>query len=404
LDSARAPDGAPRGTYTCGGASRLRRLPNSDVDTRQVLHLTQELGNLTDRWIDLQCRSGERYRGRLAGVQVAPGERRRPYWVVLGDRIDRRLAYKGLNKSGGLSTAWLAGAFRDNPPDLLHIHYGILASQHRWLARALRRPFAASFYGFDATERRFTESRLWRARYARLFRDTSAIIVEGPAMAARVAALGGPEDKLAVVRLPADLESVARTRARKSDDFLVAVAGRFIPKKGFDTAIRAFAKALRGRADARLLVIGGGELEGEYRRIAAEERIESQVHWAGRLPFDDFMAAVSSSHVGLYPSRAAPNGDSEGGAPVTLIEAQGAGVPSIVSDHDDLPFVAAPGGAIVLAPQAVADWADALRMLYDDPGTLARMSRVAEDFVARRHSPSTNARAREEVYDRIVAA
>ncbi len=385
-------------------ASRLRLLPGSDVHTRQVLHLTQELGNLTDRWIELQCRSGERYRGRLAGVQVAPGEPHRPHWVVLGDRLDRRLAFKGLNKSGGLSTAWLAGAFRDDPPDLMHIHYGVLASQHRWLARALRRPFAASFYGFDATERRITESRLWRARYRRLFRDTSAVIVEGPAMAARVAALGCPEEKLAVVRLPADVESVERARAPKSDDFLVTVAGRFIPKKGFDTAIRAFARALGGRGDARLLIIGGGELEPEYRRIVAEERIEAQVDWGGRLPFDRFMAAVSSSHVGLYPSRAAPNGDSEGGAPVTLIEAQWAGVPSVVSDHDDLPFVAAPDGAIVLATQAVGDWADALRMLYDDPGRLARMSRAAEAFVVNRHSPSANARAREEVYDRVVSA
>jgi colanic acid/amylovoran biosynthesis glycosyltransferase len=136
----------------------------------------------------------------------------------------------------------------------------------------------------------------------------------------------------------------------------------------------------------------------------AEERIGAQVDWGGRLPFDRFMAAVSSAHVGLYPSRAAPNGDSEGGAPVTLIEAQWAGVPSVVSDHDDLPFVAAPDGAIVLATQAVGDWADALRMLYDDPGRLARMSRAAEAFVANRHSPSANARAREEVYDRVVSA
>jgi hypothetical protein len=74
-----------------------------------------------------------------------------------------------------------------------------------------------------------------------------------------------------------------------------------------------------------------------------------------------------------------------------------------VSDHDDLPFVAAPDGAVVLAAQAVEDWADALRMLYDDPGRLARMSRAAEEFVAERHSPSANARGREEVYDRVVA-
>jgi colanic acid/amylovoran biosynthesis glycosyltransferase len=374
------------------------------TEQRRVLHLAWDLGNLTDRWIDLQSRSTDHYRSRLAGLRNVSGDAPRDHWIVLDERPDLRLAYLGMNKSGGLSTVWLARAFRGERPDLMHIHYGPLASQQRWLARALRCPFVASFYGFDATAATYTDSRLWRGRYRRLFRDTAAVIVEGPAMAARVQALGCPEEKLAVVRLPADAESLERVRVAKADHFLVTIAGRFIAKKGFDTAIRAFARALRGRSDARLLVIGGGPLEADYRRIVDEVRITDQVDWGGRLPFDEFMGAVTSSHIGLYPSHSAPDGDSEGGAPVTLIEAQWAGVPAIVSNHDDLPFVAAPDAAIVLPATAVDEWADALRMLYEEPARLQRMSRQAEQFVRAHHSPSANALAREEIYDRVVAS
>ncbi len=368
-----------------------------------VLHTTLVLGNLTDRWIDGQAARGERYDARLGGLRVAPGLERRPHWVVMGDRPDRKLAFLSMNKSGGLSMAWLAGRFRRERPALLHFHYGNMAAQERWLARSLSRRFVTSFYGFDATRADLTGSRLWQGRYRRLFRDTSAVIAEGPAMAARIEALGCPADKLEVVRLPADAEALDGIERERSDDFLVAVAGRFDHKKGFDTAIRAFARGLKGRADARLLMIGGGELEADYRRIVEEEGIGDQVEWGGRLPFDEFMGAVSRARLALYPSRAAPDGDSEGGAPVTLIEAQWLGVPSLVSDHDDLSFAAGPEGAVVLEPRAVDDWAEVLRELHDDPARLEGMSRAAREFVRSHHSPERNVKAREEIYDRFAA-
>jgi colanic acid/amylovoran biosynthesis glycosyltransferase len=180
----------------------------------------------------------------------------------------------------------------------------------------------------------------------------------------------------------------------------VVIAGRFVEKKGFDVAIRAFIRALKGRSDAELLIIGGGELEGMYRQLVVEGGIDGQVTWAGRLPFEDFMSQVATAHVGLFPSRSAANGDSEGGAPVTLIESQWLGVPSIVSDHDDLSFVGAPTGSITLPPLAIDDWAEALQSLYDAPTRAATMGAAALDFSHTHHSPQANACAREIIYDR----
>ncbi|MEJ7753215.1 MAG: glycosyltransferase, partial [Candidatus Limnocylindrales bacterium] len=199
-------------------------------------------------------------------------------------------------------------------------------------------------------------------------------------MASRVESLGCPADKLRVVRIAADQEGLERVRRDKAEHFLAVAAGRLIEKKGFDTAVRAFARALRGERDARLLITGGGELEPELRRLAAAEGITDQVVWGSRLPFVEFMGSIARSHIGLYPSRTAASGDSEGGAPVTLIEAQWLGVPSLVSDHDDLPFVAAPKGSEVLPALDVERWAEALRALYLDPARLDVMAREAERF------------------------
>lgn len=364
-----------------------------------ILHTALLLGNLTDRWIDGQVAATERYSSRLMGLNVAPSAVRQPHWLLVSDRADLWLAYKGMFKSGGISTAWLAAALSSPAPAAIHCHYGPLAAQQRWLARRLDCRYVASFYGYDATMQRFVTGPIWRRRYRRLFSAADAILAEGPAMASRVAALGCPQASLQVVRLPADAAGLEKCVRPKADTFRVVVAGRFVEKKGFDTAIRAFILALKGRPDAELLIIGGGELEAEYRRLVAEGGIEAQVSWAGRLPFADFMSRVATAHVGLFPSRTAVDGDSEGGAPVTLIESQWLGVPSIVSDHDDLPFVTAPTGGIVLPALDVAQWAEALSSLYHDSTKLEHMSHAARNFAKTHHSPQANAQARERIYD-----
>ena len=365
--------------------------------TPWILHSTLQLGALPERWIETQVNAQQEFDARILGYSTAPGAERRANWLVASEGLESRVLYGGMFKSGGYSLALLGRRFRANPPAAIHAHYGVVAAQHRHLARSLGRPLVASFYGFDASRYQYIGTRLWCARYRRLFRDVTAVLVEGPCMAERVAALGCPAEKLHIIRLPADAAGLAAVVRRPAETFLVVVAGRFVAKKGFDTAVRAFARAFRGR-DARLLMVGGGELEAEYRRLARDEGITEQVTTVGSLPFEQFMAQIARASVVVFPSRPAPDGDTEGGAPVTLIETQWLGVPALVSEHDDLPFVTAPGAMEALPRTDVAAWADALRALYDDPGLLAEMGEAGAAFVHASHSPQANAAARERLY------
>ena len=372
-------------------------------DRRWVLHSIWRPGNveLTEGWLDVQVANAARFDSRLLAPDLPRSGERPPEWLVARDRLDLRLAYRASQRLRGLSGAWLARPLRANPPAVLHAHYGHRAARQLPLARALGAPLVASFYGADATLNLFTASPRWRRTYARLFDFAAAVLAEGPAMAARLEALGCPPEKLRIVRLPADAEALERVSPRHGDGFVTCMAGRFIAKKGFDVGVRAFARALRGAPDASLLLVGGGELEGELRRAVAEERITEQVRWAGRLPFDRFMAEVGAADLAMYPSRVGPDGDSEGGAPVTLIEAQWLGVPSLVSEHDDLPFAAAPG-SVVLPPDDVDAWAEALAELYEDRARLSSMGKEAAIFARAEHSPAVNLHGREAVYESVV--
>lgn len=366
-----------------------------------VLHATLFMDPAVDAFVEVLARSTKRFDGRLLGVRVVGEGARRPYWIVASDSTRFYAEYRGVLATGGVGSTLLAREFAASPPAAVHGHFGTVASNLGAFARRLDAPLFGSFYGYDASQASIIERRRWRIRYARLFRETSGILVEGPAMGRRVESLGCPPDRIEVIRLPVNEDEIARCTRREPDDFVVVAAGRLVEKKGFDTAIKAFARAFRGTRDARLVIVGGGPLEDDLKRLAAAERVPEQVTWRGRLPFVEYNDAAAAASVAVFPSRRAADGDAEGGAPVTLIELQWLGVPAVVSDHDDLPFAAAPELPVLPALDVDA-WAEQLRALYDAPGELARLGEAGARFVHEHNAIAGNRERREELYARAI--
>lgn len=117
----------------------------------------------------------------------------------------------------------------------------------------------------------------------------------------------------------------ARARVRGelgiADDAIVYVnAGRLIFQKNQSFALRVFAELLKVQSDAWLLLAGQGPDRDELRRLASELDIEERVRFLGvRKDVQDIMSA---SDLMLFPSRFE-------GLPLTLLEAQAAGLPVV---------------------------------------------------------------------------
>ena len=367
-----------------------------------VLHTVPELGTITEGWIESQIAAQRQFDALLLGGAVAESNNTRaPHWLVARDRLLSRIAHRLMYRTGGLSLALLAPPFIRHRPSLIHAHHGTAAAMHIWFARALRVPLVASFYGADACSHSITRSPYWARRYRRLFAFAVAVFVEGPAMRRRLIDLGCPPGKLHVVRLPVDADGLKDLTYRPPAIFEIAAAGRFIEKKGFETAIKAFAASLAGR-EARLALVGGGPLEADLRSLATELGIDDQVTFTGRLPFHTFAQRVLDATLSIYPSREARDGDSDGGAPVALIEAQWAGQPVLISDHDDLPFVT-PASTPRLPVDDIAAWGEALRDAFESPAALQTIAARGAAFVHAHHTPEANATERERVYASVVA-
>lgn len=104
---------------------------------------------------------------------------------------------------------------------------------------------------------------------------------------------------------------------------LVVSTGRFSKQKGFEDLIDAFA-ILKKRMKVKLLIVGGGELEGVLREKIANLGLENTVSlsdWKAN-PYP-FVAAAD-----LYVQSSVHEGFSN-----SLLEAQALGIPTVSTDH-----------------------------------------------------------------------
>jgi colanic acid/amylovoran biosynthesis glycosyltransferase len=135
----------------------------------------------------------------------------------------------------------------------------------------------------------------------------------------------------------------------------MVVAGRFVEKKGIALAIRAFALIRKSWPGATLEIIGSGPLEDDLRDAASSVPADGAIMFAGSLERRSYLARLNAADVLLAPSITARNGDSEGGAPTTILDAQAVGTIVVGSTHADIPFLVDDGRTGFLAPEGSLD-------------------------------------------------
>jgi colanic acid/amylovoran biosynthesis glycosyltransferase len=244
---------------------------------------------------------------------------------------------------------------------VLHSHFGPEGFRELPIARAAGLKHVVTFYGYDVT-RLPAASPVWRERYRELFRRVDLVLCEGPHMRAELVKLGCPEHKARVQHLGADLTKIDfRPRRWTPGQVLrLLIAGSFREKKGFPYAIRALG-ILRQRQpelNFEVAVIGdAGKVPGEQtekreiERAIAESGLQDRVHLLGYRSYAQLLDEAYRCHVYLAPSVRANDGDTEGGAPVTIVELAASGMPIISTTHCDIPNVLRGKAASFLAPE-----------------------------------------------------
>ena len=108
------------------------------------------------------------------------------------------------------------------------------------------------------------------------------------------------------------------------------------------------------------------------------------MNWVGFQPYSVFQKLLLEHHIFLSPSVTARDGDSEGGAPVSIIEAAATGMPVVASTHADIPEVVVDGESALLSPERDVDaLAQNLERLVTEPHVWEPMGRRGRAHVQR---------------------
>jgi glycosyltransferase involved in cell wall biosynthesis len=160
--------------------------------------------------------------------------------------------------------------------------------------------------------------------------------------------------------------------------FTVLSAGRFVPLKGFDLTIKAFAKFYRNleeteKKKAALVLIGSGPMKKQMEALIRFEGIEACTRIISWIPRAELLQIYRSASLFLFPSHE--------GAGMVVAEAMSYGLPVLCLRNS--------GPGEFLHPQcqlgvsadsykdAVAELAGRLRSLYYDQAFFARESQLA---------------------------
>lgn len=122
-----------------------------------------------------------------------------------------------------------------------------------------------------------------------------------------------------------DGDAARRTHGVPEDAFVVGHVGRLAPEKNLAFLSEAVVKFLRRESAARFLLVGGGPMEAEIRRIFAGHGLEDRLHMMGPLRGQVLIDAYHAMDVFAFASETETQG-------MVVAEAMAAGLPVVGVD------------------------------------------------------------------------
>jgi glycosyltransferase involved in cell wall biosynthesis len=366
-----------------------------------VLHLA------TNRWWTgsadpvLQLVAGLRGRGQRALLAVTPGDRfeakarEAAVEPLPGFRLEARMAPREI----GRDLRRLRQVIERERVDVVHAHH----SHDHWLAIAVTRlrpgrriPTVRTFHNHRAVKRD------WFSRW--LYRQTAAVFAVSRQIEGRCRDAGIPPASIAWVpgvvdlsRFPADADPAPiREELKLGRAPVIACVSRLAANRGHELLLRGFRQLLGTLPDARLLIVGKGEMRPRLEDLVAGLELTDRVVFTGYRDRDLPLVLAAADCFALMGAGA----DESCRA---ALEAMAAGRPVVARKVGALPETVVHGETGVLVaedtPEAVAT---ALGFVLGDRDRAERMGaagrvRAETEFDARRAVTIV-----EDVYRRLV--
>jgi PEP-CTERM/exosortase A-associated glycosyltransferase len=161
--------------------------------------------------------------------------------------------------------------------------------------------------------------------------------------------------------------------------------GSFYRYEGLDLLVKAFAKLAATRDDLVLLLVGGGEMEGELRDQIEQMQLQGRVILPGRISHDKIPGVYSLIDILVYPRYSMRL--TELVTPLKPLEAMAMRKPVVGSDiggHREL--IREEFTGLLFKPGDIFALVGTLERLLDDPGLRSKLATQGNDWVRQNHT------------------
>ncbi len=253
---------------------------------------------------------------------------------------------------------------QETPYQLIHSNYWLSSWVGMELSRKLAIPQVHTYHSLGAVKYKSisTIPLIAKTRLAvekKCLETVDRVVATSPQEQEHMRSLVSAHGKVDIIPCGTRIDhfgTIAQAEARhtlgiKPDEKVVLYVGRFDPRKGIETLVRAVHRCQARHTESLRLIIGGGSRPGysdgdereRIEAIVAELGITAITHFPGRLSHEDLPTYYAAADVCVVPSHYEPFG-------LVTIEAMACGTPVIGSDVGGLQFTVVPEETGLLAP------------------------------------------------------
>lgn len=251
---------------------------------------------------------------------------------------------------------------------------------------ALKLPYMVVLHGSEVT----VPGRLPGSKQilARVLRGAQHIIAAGGYPAAEARQAGGENLPITVVPpgvdtqrfAPIDFDQRNATRSKfgfDQDAELIVGVSRLVPRKGFDTLIRAAAALAPSRPKLRVAIGGKGRDTDRLQKLITQTR--APVTLLGRVSNDDLPLLYASADLSAMLCRTRWGGLEQEGFGIVFSEAAACGIPQVAGQSGGSAEAVVDGvtGVVIDEPSNVAKVARAINELLSNPSQLRAMGEAS---------------------------
>ncbi|MBB3082143.1 glycosyltransferase family 4 protein [Geodermatophilus sabuli] len=185
--------------------------------------------------------------------------------------------------------------------------------------------------------------------------------------------------------------TAVRRRYGLGDAPVVVCVSRLVRRKGQDVLVAGWPRVLARHPGARLLLVGGGPLEGGLRRAVAAAGLEDSVVLTGAVRPEELPEHYAAGDVFAMPCRTRRGGLDVEGLGMVYLEAAASGRPVVAGTSGGAPETVREGvtGHVVADPRSPDGVAATVNHLLDDPDRARAMGAAGRAWVEQRWSWSS---------------